>query len=54
MRYARHFILYQISFNVFFSYQGSGKCADIIAYAYQNAREEEVIATDQEGKEKKM
>ena len=31
------------------SIKGSGKCADIIAFAYQNAREEEVTGCDQEG-----
>ncbi|XP_035828049.1 transient receptor potential cation channel subfamily M member-like 2 isoform X2 [Aplysia californica] len=33
--------------------KGSGKTADILAYAYQNAREEEVIGLDQQGNEVK-
>lgn len=30
--------------------KGSGRAADILAYAYQNAKEEEIEACDQEGK----
>lgn len=36
------------------SFQGSGRAADILAYAYQNSIGEEIGATDQEGKTKKM
>lgn len=34
--------------------QGSGRAADILAYAYQNSIGEEIGATDQEGKTKKI
>ncbi|XP_078332506.1 transient receptor potential cation channel subfamily M member-like 2 isoform X3 [Crassostrea virginica] len=34
--------------------QGSGRAADILAYAYQNSTGEEIGATDQEGKTKKI
>ncbi|XP_060577769.1 transient receptor potential cation channel subfamily M member-like 2 isoform X4 [Ruditapes philippinarum] len=33
--------------------KGSGRAADILAYAYQNSKEEEIEATDQEGKKQK-
>lgn len=36
------------------SFKGSGRAADILAYAYQNSIGEEIGATDQEGKTKKM
>lgn len=34
--------------------QGSGRAADILAFAYQNSIGEEIDASDQEGKTKKM
>ncbi|XP_061167153.1 transient receptor potential cation channel subfamily M member-like 2 [Saccostrea echinata] len=34
--------------------QGSGRAADILAFAYQNSSGEEIEATDQEGKTKKI
>ena len=33
--------------------KGSGRAADILAYAYQNAKEEEFDAQDREGKKQK-
>lgn len=33
--------------------KGSGRAADILAYAYQNAKEEEIEAQDQDGKKQK-
>ena len=33
--------------------KGSGRAADILAYAYQNAKEEEIEARDQEGNTQK-
>lgn len=33
--------------------KGSGRAADILAYAYQNAKEEDFEAVDQEGKKQK-
>ncbi|XP_053372803.1 transient receptor potential cation channel subfamily M member-like 2 [Mercenaria mercenaria] len=33
--------------------KGSGRAADILAYAYQNSKEEEIAGNDQEGKQQK-